>query len=51
VRLNDCDLPKKIASKTQYVDIFPDWDNGMATLVEAMWHQIMDKTKKVKLVS
>ncbi len=51
VKLNDCELPKRIASKTQYVDLFPDWDNGMATLVEAMWHQVIDKNKKLKLVS
>ena len=51
VRLNDCELPKRIHSRTQYVDLFPDWEHGIATLVEAMWHQIIDGNKKLKLVS
>ncbi len=51
VRLNECELPRKIASKVQYVDLFPDWDQGIATLVEAMWHQVIDRNKKLKLTS
>jgi len=51
VRLNKCELPRRIASKVQYVDLFPDWDEGVATLVEAMWHQVIDRNKKLKLIS
>lgn len=51
VRLNECELPRKIASKVQYVDLFPSWDQGIATLVEAMWHQVIDRNKKLKLIS
>jgi hypothetical protein len=51
VRLNKCELPRKIASKVQYVDLFPDWDDGVSTLVEAMWHQVIDRNKKLKLIS
>lgn len=51
VRLNACELPRKIASKVQYVDLFPDWDQGVAALVEAMWHQVIDRNKKLKLTT
>lgn len=51
VRLNKCELPRRIASKVQYVDLFPDWDEGVSTLVEAMWHQVIDRNKKLKLIS
>ena len=51
VRLNECELPKKIMSTTQYVDLFPDWERGIATLIEAMWHQTIAANKKLKLVS
>ena len=51
VRLNECELPKRVASKTQYVDLFPNWDEGVATLVEAMWHQVIDRNKNLKLTT
>lgn len=51
VRLNECELPRKVASKVQYVDLFPNWEEGIATLVEAMWHQVIDRNKKLKLIS
>jgi len=51
VRLNECELPRKIARSVQYVDLFPDWDQGIAALVEAMWHQVIDRNKKLKLTT
>lgn len=51
VRLNECELPRKVAIKTQYVDLFPSWEQGIATLVEAMWHQVIDRNKRLKLSS
>jgi hypothetical protein len=51
VRLNECELPRKIGSRVQYVDLFPNWEQGIATLVEAMWHQVIDPNKKLKLTS
>jgi hypothetical protein len=32
-RLNDCEVPKQIAGRLQYVDLFPDWDRGVRRLV------------------
>lgn len=49
VRLNHCEVPRKIASKVHCVDLFPDWEKGIATLVEAMWHEVIDRNKKLKL--
>jgi hypothetical protein len=30
VRLDDCRVPARIRRETQYVDLFPDWDAGVA---------------------
>jgi hypothetical protein len=36
VRLADCAVPSRIAWHVQSVDLFPDWNAGVATLVEAI---------------
>lgn len=36
VRLNSCDLPSRIAKSLQFVDLFPDWDAGIRTLVKSL---------------
>jgi hypothetical protein len=36
VRLNPCDLPRQIATTVQYVDLFPDWDRGLQTLIKSL---------------
>jgi hypothetical protein len=36
VRLNDCELPRRISSTTHYVDLFPDWNRGVRKLVAAL---------------
>ena len=36
VRLEKCDVPKKIADETQYVDLFPDWERGVTRIVKAV---------------
>ncbi len=33
VRLDDCEVPKQIAGRLQYIDLFPDWDRGVRRLV------------------
>lgn len=35
-RLQECRLPARIRNKIQYVDLFPDWDRGLRSLVAAM---------------
>jgi hypothetical protein len=36
VRLDECDVPRRIASQIQYVDLFPDRAAGVRKLVRAM---------------
>lgn len=36
VRLDDCRVPNQVANVIQYVDLFPDWERGMADLAAAM---------------
>ena len=36
VRLNVCELPRQIATSVQYVDLFPDWDRGVRTLIKSL---------------
>jgi len=39
VRLDDCDLPRRILSTTHYVDLFPDWNRGVRKLIAALRRQ------------
>jgi hypothetical protein len=32
VRLEECVVPRRIAEQLQYVDLFPDWENGVRRL-------------------
>lgn len=36
VRLEECRLPARITREFQYVDLFPDWNQGMRRLLEAL---------------
>ena len=36
VRLDNCELPRRIMSTTQYVDLFPDWNRGIHKLIAAI---------------
>ena len=40
VRLDDCLVPSEVAGDMQYVDLFPDWDNGISKLIEAVHDQM-----------
>ena len=35
-RLDACPVPTRIQRETQYIDLFPDWDRGIARMVTAM---------------
>lgn len=39
VRLEECCVPARIRSCTQYVDMFPDWEEGVRTLAAGMWSE------------
>lgn len=41
VRFTECEIPRQIAKTLHYVDLFPDWDRGVDTLVSTMWRQKM----------
>jgi len=36
VRLESCEVPRGIAERLQYVDLFPDWDAGVKKLARAI---------------
>lgn len=36
VRLEPCEVPRRIAEQLQYVDLFPDWDRGVKKLLRAV---------------
>jgi len=40
VRFEECEVPPRIARHLQYVSLFPDWDEGVRALVQAMRDQI-----------
>ena len=46
VRLNQCVVPRKISRKIQYVDLFPDWEDGVRTVVEVMKRQESNRKRK-----
>jgi hypothetical protein len=36
LRLDECPVPASISREIQYLDLFPDWDEGIARLIEAL---------------
>ncbi len=36
VRLSECEVPVQIARRTQYIDLFPDWDTGIKALLKVV---------------
>ena len=48
VRLDECELPRHIARKTHWVDLFDDWEKGVATLTRMMHRQTADKKRRRK---
>ena len=36
VRLEECEVPRAIQSRIQYVDLFPEWERGVMRLVHAL---------------
>jgi hypothetical protein len=46
VRLDQCVVPKNISRKIQYVDLFPDWHDGVRTVVAVMKKQEENRKSK-----
>lgn len=51
LRLDDCEIPRQIATKMQYVDLFPDWNVGVAKLTTMMRRQVILRRAGLKLDS
>jgi hypothetical protein len=45
VRFEACSLPHRIADHVHYVDMFPDWDRGLARVVKAIRRTARRKTR------
>ena len=46
LRLDDCEVPRHIANKTQWVDMFPDWNDGFDRLTSMMHSQMTQREKR-----
>src|SRR3954452_19406636 len=46
VRFSDCEVPIEVARKTQYIDLFPDYEAGMRAIINMMLDQIRKRQKK-----
>jgi hypothetical protein len=46
IRLNDCELPRRIVSTTHYADLFPDWNRGVQKLISGLRRQHTVRNKK-----
>jgi hypothetical protein len=47
VRLAECQVPKRIAWNMQYVDLFPDWDQGVTRLVASLRHECENRQSRI----
>jgi hypothetical protein len=39
LRIDNCRVPARIQRETQYVDLFPNWDEGLARVIEIIGRQ------------
>lgn len=46
VRLTDCEVPREIAERTQYVDLFPDHQAGIQILTRMMTAQALKRSRR-----
>lgn len=49
-RLDDCEVPRAVASRIQYVDMFPDWERGVRRLIRTMLRESA-RRKQLQLAS
>ena len=40
LRLEACDVPKRISDCLQYVDLYPDWEKGLKRVIASMRRQV-----------
>jgi hypothetical protein len=46
VRLEICEVPRRITREFQYVDLFPDWDAGVRRIVRSIERQMRLRSKE-----
>ena len=46
IRLDDCIVPRSIATEVQYVDLFPDWEAGVNNVIRVMREQSANRKRK-----
>jgi hypothetical protein len=46
LRLDDCQVPPRIARQVQYVDLFPDWETGLRRLIAVIQGQLECRKRK-----
>lgn len=46
LRLDDCEVPRHMARTLQYLDLFPDWNDGIAKLVSAIGDQESERARR-----
>jgi hypothetical protein len=49
LRLEECELPERIASQTQYADLFPDREAGVARVVASIRRQMRRRARALRL--
>jgi hypothetical protein len=48
-RLDKCRMPALIGDETQYVDLFSDWERGIAKLIRAMRREANRRKQRLEL--
>lgn len=51
VRLDNCDIPFEKLEEIQYVDLFPDWDNGLNQIFESFKAQGIEFTEEIDMIN
>ena len=46
VRLEECNVPRRIRSEIQYVDLFPEWKTGADKIVKAIEAEMRARTER-----
>jgi hypothetical protein len=46
LRLDCCEVPRNISRKIQYLDLFPNWRHGVATVIGVMKKQEENRKRK-----
>jgi hypothetical protein len=48
VRLTECEVPREISERTQYIDLFPDHRSGVQALARMMTAQALKRSRRAK---